>query len=81
MIPFTDVYYLAFPNDRLLPKLIVCFLFVVELLQTILVTRDAFNNFALQYGNVPDLDNVGFIWFSVLVVTAISMYFNTCTDD
>ncbi len=76
-----DIYYIAFPNDRPLPKFIVWFLFIVELLQTILVTRDAFNNFGLQYGNVPALDGVGFIWFSVPVVTALGTYGVSCSDD
>ncbi|PSR78307.1 hypothetical protein PHLCEN_2v7429 [Hermanssonia centrifuga] len=69
----TYIYYIAFPRDRLLPKFIVWFLFMQELLQTILVTRDAFTSFGFQFGNVIDLDNVALMWFSVPILTATTI--------
>lgn len=68
----TDVYYLAFPNDRRWPKAIVLGVFVIEVLQTVLATRDAFRNFATGWGNIEDLEEVGWLWFSVPVLGAIS---------
>ncbi|KAF4596124.1 hypothetical protein EYR40_008191 [Pleurotus pulmonarius] len=67
----TYVYYLAFPNDRRWPKAIVLGVFVIEVLQTVLATRDAFRNFATGWGNIEDLEEVGWLWFSVPVLGAI----------
>ncbi|KAK7689666.1 hypothetical protein QCA50_007461 [Cerrena zonata] len=67
----TYIYYLAFPYDRLLPKCIVGFTFVIELLQTVLATKDAFRNFGTGWGNMADLDAVGLLWFSVPVLGSI----------
>lgn len=69
-----DVYYLAFPNDRKLPKAVVGFTYTIELLQTILSTRDAFRNFGTGWGNMNELDAVGWLWFSVPVLGSISKF-------
>ncbi|KAI0077533.1 hypothetical protein K474DRAFT_1707280 [Panus rudis PR-1116 ss-1] len=61
----TYVYYLAFPNDRVVPKTLVAFVYVLEVLQTVLATKDAFRNFGTGWGNMVDLDAVGLLWFSV----------------
>lgn len=71
----TDVYYLAFPKDKPLPKAIVATCFVLEILQTTLSTRDAFRNFGTGWGNMIDLDAVGWLWFSVPVLGSVSTYF------
>lgn len=68
----TDVYYLAFPNDRLVPKLLVSFVYLIEVLQTVLATKDAFRNFGTGWGNMIDLDAVGLLWFSVPFLGSIS---------
>lgn len=66
------MYYMAFPNDRRLSKSIVAFTFIVELLQTVLATRDAFRNFGTGWGDMRDLDEVGWLWFSVPVLGSVS---------
>lgn len=66
------MYYLAFPNDRRLQKGIVAFTYTIELLQTVLSTRDAFRNFGTGWGNMIELDAVGWLWFSVPVLGSIS---------
>ncbi|KAJ8487633.1 hypothetical protein ONZ45_g14258 [Pleurotus djamor] len=71
LIVQTYVYYLAFPNDRLLPKTIVYSVLVIEVLQTVLATRDAFRNFGTGWGNMIDLAEVGWLWFSVPVLGSI----------
>ncbi|KAH8079065.1 hypothetical protein BXZ70DRAFT_651321 [Cristinia sonorae] len=65
------IYYLAFPKDRTLSKSIVAFTYTIELLQTVLSTRDAFRNFGTGWGNMIELDAVGWLWFSVPVLGSI----------
>ncbi|KAH8079095.1 hypothetical protein BXZ70DRAFT_1012681 [Cristinia sonorae] len=65
------IYYLAFPKDRPLSKSIVWFTFTIEVLQTVLSTRDAFRNFGSGWGNMAELDAVGWLWFSVPVLGSI----------
>ncbi|ESK84783.1 hypothetical protein Moror_554 [Moniliophthora roreri MCA 2997] len=67
----TYLYYLAFPRDRSIPKGIVASVYVFELVQTILCTKDAFNNFGFGWGNMEAFDQVGLIWFSVPMMTGI----------
>ncbi|CAL1710457.1 unnamed protein product [Somion occarium] len=70
----TYIYYIAFPNDRLLPKSIVGFTFITELLQTLLATRDAFRDFGTGWGNMEELDSVGLLWLSVPVLGSIMCF-------
>lgn len=72
MVVLSDVYYLAFPKDAMIPKTAVAFTYTLELLQTVLSTRDAFRNFGTVWGNMNDLDAVGWLWFSVPVLGSIS---------
>jgi len=65
------IYYLAFPKDRWFSKGIVTFAYTVELLQTVLATRDAFRNFGTGWGDMRELDAVGWLWFSVPVLGSI----------
>jgi len=46
----TDLYYLAFPKDRMYPtKLLAISIYLFETLQIILATVDAFRNFGYKY--------------------------------
>ncbi|KAF8514944.1 hypothetical protein BU17DRAFT_52079, partial [Hysterangium stoloniferum] len=74
------VYYLAFPNDRTLPKLIVGWVMILETLQTVLSTKDAFRNFGTGWGNFEDLNEIGLLWFSVpflgsIITTTSQLFF------
>ncbi|KAJ3475198.1 hypothetical protein NLI96_g11994 [Meripilus lineatus] len=51
---------------RLLPKYIVSVAYVLELLQVVLSTRDAFRTLGSHWGNMVELDKVGWQWFSVV---------------
>lgn len=73
----TDMYYIAFPKDKALPKAIVSTTYILEILQVVLSTRDAFRNFGTGWGDMPDLDAVGWLWFSVPVLGSISQYSDT----
>ncbi|CAL1710455.1 unnamed protein product [Somion occarium] len=70
----TYIYYIAFPHDRLLPKSIVGFAFIAELLQTVLATFDAFRYFGMAWGNLNELNNVGFFWFNVQILGSIMSF-------
>ncbi|KAI0794953.1 hypothetical protein C8Q75DRAFT_803792 [Abortiporus biennis] len=65
------LYYIAFPHDRLVPKTIVATSYIVELVQIIMSTRDAFRIFGKGWGVQEELDKVGWQWFSVVILGAI----------
>lgn len=67
-----DIYYLGFPKDRLLPKCLVVFAYILELVQIVLATRDAFRTFGPGWGDMEVLDQVAWIWFSIPVMSSIS---------
>ncbi|KAH8078738.1 hypothetical protein BXZ70DRAFT_901863, partial [Cristinia sonorae] len=65
------MYYLAFPKDRLVIKSIVSFMLITELVQTVMCTRDAFREFGSGWGDLNELDDVGWLWFSIPFIEAI----------
>ncbi|EEB92587.1 hypothetical protein MPER_08881, partial [Moniliophthora perniciosa FA553] len=65
----------SFRNDRQIRKAIVATTYVLELLQTVLATKDAFEYFGFGFGNMEALDQVGLIWFSIPVMTGIVQLF------
>lgn len=66
------MYYLAFPSDGYLRKLVVCLAFSIECAQTVLATWDAFRQFSSGWGNLLQLDDIGLYWLSMLVLTVLS---------
>ncbi|KAJ7142366.1 hypothetical protein C8R44DRAFT_603564 [Mycena epipterygia] len=54
------LYYEAFPHDRLSTKCLVYTVFAIELVQTILITHDAFQTFGYGYGDIARLSAVNF---------------------
>ncbi|KAJ7700835.1 hypothetical protein B0H17DRAFT_1046778 [Mycena rosella] len=62
------LYFLAFPKDRLSVKLLIGFILVAEILQTLGDTRNAIRIFGSEWGNLDALDDVGWAWFSVPVM-------------
>ncbi|KAF8970235.1 hypothetical protein BDZ97DRAFT_1652686, partial [Flammula alnicola] len=71
----TYTYYIAFPNDRPLAKLIVYFVFALEVAQTVLVSRDVFAALAASVGSADPgsmIDPIYNHWFSVPVAGGIS---------
>ncbi|TCD60454.1 hypothetical protein EIP91_010048 [Steccherinum ochraceum] len=65
------IYYLAFPKDRRSIKHLVAFMFVIELVQTVMCTRDAFREFGSGWGDLDELDDVGWLWFSIPFIEAV----------
>ncbi|KAJ7889409.1 hypothetical protein B0H13DRAFT_2341530 [Mycena leptocephala] len=62
------LYFLAFPRDKLSFKLIVGFVVIAEILQTLGDTRDAARIFGEGWGNLQALELVGWAWFSVPIM-------------
>jgi hypothetical protein len=70
---FADLYFEAFPNDRLFNKYLVYGIYIVELAQTIFVTYDAFTNFGSGFGNFEALTNMHFHWLTVPLMSGLGM--------
>ncbi|KAJ7258546.1 hypothetical protein C8J57DRAFT_1720691 [Mycena rebaudengoi] len=68
---FADLYFEAFPNDRLFNKYLVYGIYIVELAQTIFVTYDAFTNFGSGFGNFEALTNMHFHWLTVPLMSGL----------
>lgn len=62
------LYFLAFPKDQRVNKLVVGFVIIAETLQTIGDTRNTIRTFGAGWGNLAALDEVGWAWFSVPVL-------------
>ncbi|KAF9554347.1 hypothetical protein CPC08DRAFT_644473 [Agrocybe pediades] len=65
------LFYLAFPKDPLRNKLLVAAVFILELVQTIIITDSAFNVFAIGYGDFRYYNNIDIAWFSVPIITGL----------
>ncbi|KAF9012809.1 hypothetical protein BDZ89DRAFT_1167212 [Hymenopellis radicata] len=66
------IYYLAFPHDRIWPTKALCTcIFILEVTQVCINTRDAFRNFGLLWGDVLDLDLISTYWLGVPVMAGI----------
>jgi len=69
------IYYLAFPHDDVISKTSVAIIFLLESVQTGLTTQDLARNFGTGWGNVEDLDKIGDLWLTVLVLSTIISLF------
>ncbi len=67
-----DLYYLAFPNDKKFIKYLVYGIYIVELVQTILASHDAFATFGYGFGDLDALIDVHFYWLIVPIMSAVS---------
>ncbi|KAF7349361.1 hypothetical protein MSAN_01725900 [Mycena sanguinolenta] len=65
------IYYLAFPKDRLVSKIIVAFVAIAEILQTIGSSRDTIRIFGSGWGDPEILNEVGWAWFSVPILGSL----------
>ncbi len=62
MFSLLDLYYLAFPNDRRIIKYLVYGTYIVEFVQTILLSCDAFAKFGYGFGDLNALTDVHLSW-------------------
>ncbi|TFK49008.1 hypothetical protein OE88DRAFT_1646604 [Heliocybe sulcata] len=68
------IYYLAFPNDRWIVKSVVFGSFIVELIQSIMIIKDAFRVMASGWGDPAQITVVGLLWFSVPFISVFSSW-------
>ncbi|KAF9255326.1 hypothetical protein L218DRAFT_950858 [Marasmius fiardii PR-910] len=66
------LFYWAFPKDKLHLKLIVYGLFASDIVQTALITRDAFFKFGTHFGDATIFGSLQNLWFSVFIINAIN---------
>ncbi|KIP12182.1 hypothetical protein PHLGIDRAFT_124344 [Phlebiopsis gigantea 11061_1 CR5-6] len=71
------IYYAAFPRDGWSACGIVYGVFLLDTVQTVLVTIDLFNTFAKHYGDRALLDGAQFEWFAVpvLIACVVQLYY------
>ncbi|KAK0454323.1 hypothetical protein EV421DRAFT_2029418 [Armillaria borealis] len=72
------LYYLAFPKDRKFTKCLVYGIYVVELVQTMLLTHDAFASFGYGFGDFEALTEVRFSWLIVPIMGAAAAFVGQC---
>ncbi|KAK0214878.1 hypothetical protein IW262DRAFT_248553 [Armillaria fumosa] len=65
------LYYLAFPNDRRVTKYLVYGIYVIEIVQTMLVTHDVFATFGYGFGDMDALTKVDFYWLTIPIMGAV----------
>lgn len=64
-------YYIAFPKDRLYCKCLVYGVYILETLQTAVITHDAFASFGAGFGSFEALDNIPFTCLSIPILSGI----------
>ncbi|KAK0222438.1 hypothetical protein EDD85DRAFT_960081 [Armillaria nabsnona] len=67
------LYYLAFPNDRKFTKYLVYGIYIVEFVQTMLVTHDGFAGFGYGFGDMDGLTAIYFSWLTVPIMSGIGL--------
>ena len=72
MVVPIDLYYLSFPRDRSFTKGLVLTVWLFELAQTLIATRDAFKTLGSGWGQPSALTNPWLTWFSVQVMSGVS---------
>jgi len=65
------IYHTAFQRDKIILKTLVWSTFVLEVLGTVMITRDAFRVFGTGFGNMEPIETVGWLWFSGPVLNSI----------
>ncbi|KAK0241070.1 hypothetical protein EDD85DRAFT_948168 [Armillaria nabsnona] len=65
------LYYLVFPNDKKFIKYLVYGIYIVEFVQTILASHDAFAMFGYRFGDLDALTDVHFYWLIVPIMSAV----------
>ncbi|KAG7093176.1 hypothetical protein E1B28_006865 [Marasmius oreades] len=61
-------YHNYFPTDGWKTKLLVYGIYIIEAVQSAMITSDAFDNFAYGFGQVSALDSINLIWFDVCIL-------------
>lgn len=78
---FSGMFHIAFPNDPTSRKAIVYGVYLVEVVQTILLTYAAFSGFAKGFGNVNGLTDNTVLWLSIPVLTSVGEFGSLASID
>ncbi|KAK0468773.1 hypothetical protein IW261DRAFT_1372803 [Armillaria novae-zelandiae] len=65
------LYYLAFPKDRKFIKYLVYGIYIIEFVETILFTHDAFAKFGYGFGDIEALIRMDFNWLAVPIMSGV----------
>ncbi|KAK0494013.1 hypothetical protein EDD18DRAFT_1402957, partial [Armillaria luteobubalina] len=65
------LYYLAFPKDRKFTKHLVYGIYIIEFVQTMLFTHDAFAVFGYGFGDIEALTRMHFNWLTIPIMSAV----------
>ncbi|KAJ7486960.1 hypothetical protein FB451DRAFT_1228409 [Mycena latifolia] len=65
------IYHEAFPNDKLSVKCLVYTVYAIGLVETILITHDAFQTFGYGFGDFLALTKINFAWLHVPVASGL----------
>ncbi|KDR66299.1 hypothetical protein GALMADRAFT_81066, partial [Galerina marginata CBS 339.88] len=65
------LFHIAFPKDPLRNKIFVYSVFVLEIVQTVILTEIAFHVFGDGYGDLAVFDRVGLAWFSIPFISGL----------
>ncbi len=66
-----DIYYEGFTQDRTITRYLVYGVFVMELIQTVLVSFDAFSVFAFGFGDLASLTAMHYHWLTVPIMSGL----------
>ncbi|KAK0474444.1 hypothetical protein IW261DRAFT_1498991 [Armillaria novae-zelandiae] len=65
------LYYLAFPKDRNVIKCLVYSIYIIEFIETMLFTHDAFAVFGYGFGDIEALMGMHFNWLAVPIMSGV----------
>ncbi|TFK39302.1 hypothetical protein BDQ12DRAFT_587558, partial [Crucibulum laeve] len=65
------IYYAAFPDDKTGTKSLVYGTYILETIQTVLVTHDAFHALVIGFGNLDCLTRTNFTWLTAGVMAGL----------
>ncbi|KAK0468799.1 hypothetical protein IW261DRAFT_1345804 [Armillaria novae-zelandiae] len=68
------LYYLAFPKDRTFIKSLVYGIYIIEFVETILFTHDAFARFGYGFGDIEALTAMDFNWIALPIMSAVTAF-------
>ena len=64
---------MAFPNDPLQSKILVYAVYAAELVQSILLAKKFYQEFAAGFGSFEAIDTSGLLWITVPIISSIGM--------
>ncbi|KAJ7467729.1 hypothetical protein FB451DRAFT_1259235 [Mycena latifolia] len=65
------IYHEAFPNDKLSVKCLVYTVYAIGLVETIVITHDAFQTFGYGFGDFLALTKINFAWLHIPVASGL----------